>query len=341
MRHGQAQKLEIIRLVEGSKLGVKATLRELGVNRSTFYGWYRKYREAGPGGLGYSYRAPKQFWNQIPKTERRRVVEVALERPELTPRELACYITDTQGYYISESSVYRILKVHDLVASLAFRVITAADKFSQPTVRVNQLWQTDFTYLKIEQWGWYFLSTVMDDFSRYILTWELCQNASADDVKRSVEQAIAISGVKYVDIINRPRLLSDNGSAYISKDLGEYLEGQGIGQVHGQPHHPQTQGKIERYHRSLKNIIELDKYWMPGELEAQIGAFVDYYNNRRYHEALGNLTPADVYFGRGAATLERREKVRRLTLQRRRRDYNTLIKKEGKLKRLVNAESVS
>jgi putative transposase len=110
----------------------------------------------------------------------------------------------------------------------------------------------------------------MDDFSRYIITWELCQNASADDVRRSVEMAIELTGVSHIDIIDRPRLLSDNGSCYISKDLGDYLKERGIGQVHGRPYHPQTQGKIERYHRSLKNIIELDNYWLPEELESQI-----------------------------------------------------------------------
>lgn len=341
MRLTKGEKLEIIRLVEESRLSVRAALGELGVRRSTFYLWYRKYRENGPDGLAYSYHAPRQFWNQIPETERERVVEAALERPELTPRELACHITDTCGYFISESSVYRILKVHDLVTSPVFRVISAADKFTSPTVRINQLWQTDFTYLKVEAWGYYFLSSIMDDFSRYIITWELCKSSSSDDVKRSVEKAIEITGISHVEIVNRPRLLSDNGSCYISKDLERYLQEQGIGQVHGRPYHPQTQGKIERYHRSLKNIIELDKYWMPEELEFQIGAFVEYYNNERYHEALENLTPSDVYFGKGEAILERRERIRRETLKRRRRNYSRLLKRESNLKKLENAESVS
>jgi putative transposase len=324
MRYGQGQKLELIKLVEGSKLSVKGTLKELGINRSTFYGWYQKYLEQGYDGLANSYRRPKQFWNQIPAGERQRVVATALERPELTPRELACYITDTYGYYISESSVYRILKVHDLVASPAYRVITAADKFVNPTTRVNQLWQTDFTYLKVVQWGWYYLSTVLDDFSRYIITWELCQNASAEDVKRSVERAVALTGVEQVDVVNRPRLLSDNGRCYIGQPLKAYLEEQQIKQIHGRPYHPQTQGKIERYHRSLKNIIELDNYWMKGELEAELKAFVDFYNNRRYHEALNNLTPADVYFGRGPAILDRRERIRRRTMSQRRQVFQNM-----------------
>jgi putative transposase len=330
MRLGQAQKMEIIRLVENSKLSVKSTLDELGINRSTFYGWYQKYLEQGYEGLANSYKRPRQFWNQIPDHERDRVVQAALEKPELTPRELAFYITDTKGYYISESSVYRILKVHDLIPSPAYTVITAADKYVNPTTRVNQLWQTDFTYLKVNEWGWYFLSSVLDDFSRYIITWELCKTATAEDVKRSVEQAIRVSGVKHVDIINRPRLLSDNGPCYVSRPLKDYLDEQQIEHIHSRPYHPQTQGKIERYHRSLKNVIELDIYWQKEELEAEIAAFVDFYNNRRYHEALDNLTPADVYFGRGQAILDQREKIKRQTMKQRRLHYRSIpiVRKE-------------
>jgi transposase InsO family protein/transposase-like protein len=330
MRLGQAQKLEIIRLVENSKLSVKSTLEELGINRSTFYGWYQKYLEQGYEGLATFYKRPRQFWNQIPDHERDRVVKVALEKPELTPRELAFYITDTRGYYISESSVYRILKVHDLIPSPAYTVITAADKYVNPTTRVNQLWQTDFTYLKVNEWGWYFLSTILDDFSRYIIAWELCPTATAEDVKRSVERAISMSGIKHVDIINRPRLLSDNGPCYVSRPLKDYLDEQKIEHIHSRPYHPQTQGKIERYHRSLKNVIELDIYWQKEELEAEIAAFVDFYNNRRYHEALNNLTPADVYFGRGQAILDRREKIKHQTMKQRRSHYRCIsaVRKE-------------
>jgi transposase InsO family protein len=344
MRHGQAEKMEIITLMENSKLSVKATLKELGINRSTFYLWYRRYQEYGYDGLANSYKRPQQFWNEIPEVERERVVRTALQKAELSPRELAYHITDELGYYISESSVYRILKTHDLISSPAFTVITAADKFAHPTERVNQLWQTDFTYLKVIHWGWYFLSTIMDDFSRYIITWELCKNAAAADVKRSLEQAIAITGVSHVDVINRPRLLSDNGSCYVAKELASYLEDQGIGHTRSKPYHPQTQGKIERYHRSLKNIIELDNYWLPDELRDQIGAFVDYYNNRRYHEALNNLTPADVYFGRAQVILDKRERTKRRTMKQRRLHYRNMsvVKNENaELKGLANSKSVS
>jgi len=143
MRYSQSEKMQIIRLVEESPVSIKQTLLELNINRSTFYKWYRRYQEGGFDALANRYRPPRQFWNAIPPWEKSRVVEIALERPEKSPRELAWHITDTCGYYISESSVYRILKAHDLVTSPIYTVITAQDKFPNPTRAPNELWQTD------------------------------------------------------------------------------------------------------------------------------------------------------------------------------------------------------
>ena len=103
-----------------------------------------------------------------------RIVRLALDEPELSPRELATRFIDTKGYFISEASVYRLLKAHDLITSPAFVVVKAADAFKDKTVRPNQLWQTVFTYLKAIGWGWFHLSTILDDFSRHIVTWKLC-----------------------------------------------------------------------------------------------------------------------------------------------------------------------
>ena len=113
----------------------------------------------------------------------------------------------------------------------------------------------------------------------------------------------------------RPRLLSDNGFCYVSGDLKEFLAEQSITHVRGKPLHPQTQGKIERYHRTMKNIIKLEHYYSPEELEANIAEFVNYYNNQRYHESLNNVTPADVYFGRDQEILARREVIKQRTLK--------------------------
>jgi transposase InsO family protein len=222
---------------------------------------------------------------------------------------------------VSESSVYRILKSYDLIPSPRYIVMAAADHFRHPTRRVHELWQTDFTYLHVVGWGWYYLGTVMDDFSRYIIAWKLFTTMAASDVKELLDLAVAKTGIEQVAVKYRPRLLSDNGSCYISQELAEYLQAKGMTQTHGAPYHPMTQGKIERYHRSMKNEVTLQKYYMPWELEQEITRFVGHYNNERYHESLDNVTPADVYHGRRREIVTRREQIKRKTLKARRR-YN-------------------
>jgi putative transposase len=321
MRYSQAEKMEIIRLVEESSLSVRRTLEELDVNRSTFYGWYERYRAGGYDALANRKPSVRRFWNRIPESEKDRVVRIALERPEESPRQLAWHITDSEGYFISESSVYRILKAFDLVTSPAYTVLSAADKFANPTTRVHELWQTDFTYFKVVGWGWYYLASVLDDYSRYIIAWKLYTTMAAVDVKDLLEEAIARTRVQDVVVKHRPRLLSDNGPCFVSQELAEYLEHKGMGHTRGAPYHPMTQGKIERYHRSMKNEILLQHYYLPDELEREITCFVEYYNHHRYHESLNNVTPADVYSGRAREIETRREKIKRRTLAQRKR-YN-------------------
>jgi putative transposase len=249
---------------------------------------------------------------------RNRLIDLALAEPELSPRELAVRFTDRERYFVSEASVYRLLAAHDLIASPAFVVVKAAEEFHAKTAAPNQLWQTDFTYLKVVGWGWFYLSTVPDDFSRYVIAWKLCATMAARDVTDTLELALAASGCTQARVRHRPRLLSDNGPGYIADDLARWLAGREIEHVRGAPCHPQTQGKIERWHQTLKNRTLLENYSLPGELEAQIAAFVDHYNHRRVHESLDNLTPADVYFGRGRAILQERQRSKRQTIQQRR-----------------------
>ena len=264
------------------------------------------------------------IWNKIPEWEKQRVLDVAREYPEKSSRELACHITDKMDYFISESSVYRILKAYDLVTSPVYTVISAKDKFEHPTARINQLWQTDFSYLKVIDWGWYYLSTGMDDYSRFILAWRLCQTMMAEDVKKTLDMAIEWTGVEHVHVVHQPRLLSDNGSAYVSKELRRYLIANEIHHIRTRTYHPMTQGKIERYPRSMKNLILLDNYYSPSELEARIAEWVDYYNNHRYHEAINNVTPSDRYLGLDRKILKQRKRTKAETMRLRRKLYQSL-----------------
>jgi transposase InsO family protein/transposase-like protein len=318
MRYPASEKLEIIRLVEQSHLPVKRTLDKLGIPKTTFYRWYDRYLAFGEAGLADRSPHPGRVWNRIPDEVRERIVKLALDEPELSPRELAVRFTDTQKHFVSEASVYRILKAHDLITSPAFVVIKAADEFTDKTTAPNQLWQTDFTYLKVIGWGWFYLSTILDDYSRYIVAWKLCTTMKAGDVTDTLELALEASGCATATVRHRPRLLSDNGSSYISHDLADWLGERGMDHVRGAPNHPQTQGKIERWHQTLKNRILLENYYLPGALEQAVEAFVGHYNHARYHESLGNLTPADVYFGRDEAILRQRRKIKEETLKQRR-----------------------
>ena len=318
MRYPASEKLEIIRLVEKSHLPVRRTLDKLGIPSTTFYRWYDRYQAFSEVGLEDRTSGPGRVWNRIPDNIRQRIVELALDEPELSPRELAVKFTDEKSYFVSEASVYRLLKAHDLITSPAFVVVKAANEFKDKTTAPNQLWQTDFTYFKIIGWGWYYLSTILDDYSRYIIAWKLCTTMRAEDVTDTIELALTASGCDQAVVRHKPRLLSDNGSCYISGDLAKWLGDQKMEHVRGAPFHPQTQGKIERWHQTMKNRVLLENYYLPGDLERQIGAFVDYYNNQRYHESLSNVTPADVYFGRDKAIIREREKIKKMTIQSRR-----------------------
>ena len=205
-------------------------------------------------------------------------MKLALKETELSPRELAVTFTDQESYFVSETSVYRVLKVLG--------------------------------------WGWFYRSTILDDYSRYIISWKLCTNMRAEDVTDTLDLALQASGCDQVHV--EPRLLSDNGSSYVSEELAEWLQGNGMKHSRGAPYHPQTQGKIERWHQTLNNRILLENYFLPGDLEAQIEAFVDHYNHQRYHESLNNVTPADVYFGRDKAILKQRERIKQKTFETRR-----------------------
>lgn len=321
MRYAASEKLEIIRLIEQSSLPVRRALAQMGIPKSTFYAWYDRYAAGGLDALEDHRPKPRRVWNRIPDEARQRIVELALEKPDLSPREIAVTFTDREHSYVSESSVYRLLKAHGLITSPAFIVMRAADEFKDKTTAINQLWQTDFTYLKVNGWGWFYLSTVLDDFSRYIVAWRLCTTMAASDVMDTLDLALQSSGLDQTAIQTRPRILSDNGPSYIAKDFSDWLDDQGMSHTRGAPYHPMTQGKIERWHQTLKNRILLENYYLPGDLKRAIADFVDHYNHRRYHESLDNLTPADVYFERGQNILNMRREIKRKTIEQRRRNH--------------------
>jgi len=318
VRYSAADKYEIIQLVENSDLSMRQTLRRLDIHKSTFYNWLKRYEEDGFDGLEDKKPSPRTVWNKITEDHQVAIIDLALEKPELSPRELAVSYADNKAYFVSESTVYRLLKEQDLITSPAYILMEASDKFQTPTVRVNEMWQTDFTYFKIIGWGWYYLSTVLDDYSRFIIAWRLCTGMSTNDVSDTLDDALSFTQLDQVKVKHKPRLLSDNGPCYISGELSDYLEENGMTHTRGRPYHPQTQGKIERWHRSMKNQILLNNYYLPSELQEHLQRFINYYNHERYHESLNNLTPADVFYGRDTEILEQRERIKQNTFALRR-----------------------
>jgi len=186
------------------------------------------------------------------------------------------------------------------------------------------MWATDASYFRVVGWGYYYMVTVTDDYSRSILAWKLQLDMTSDSLIQVGQLAIDVTGMTEVPLEDRTRLLSDNGSGYVSRAFRDYLGLVGTRHILAAPYHPQTNGKLERYHQSIKQEVNQVPYEVPGDLEVAIAGFVDYYNNRRYHKALGNVNPDDVLHGRRevkAQTLASRKCYNHLL----RGSYNTAI----------------
>jgi putative transposase len=315
-----SEKAIILAQVEKQPRGKRQALMTLGIPKSSYYRWRRGQPDSG------NRRRP---WNRITPEEEDKVLAVAREFPDLSSRQLSAWITDNKGFAVSESTVYRILRREGLVKRQETQLM-AAKEYHTKTTRPHQMWATDASYFRVVGWGYYYLVTVMDDYSRFILAWKLQKDMSANSLIEVVQEAVDATGMTDVPVDDRTRLLSDNGAGYVSRAFRDYLHLVGIGHILAAPYHPQTNGKVERYQQSLKREVNQLPYELPSRLERAIADFVDYYNHRRYHKAIGDVTPADVLYGRRKQILQRRKEVRLQTINHR-RDYN-----QG-LRELVNA----
>jgi transposase InsO family protein len=304
-------KAMVLALVNTSVTNKSQTLAEIGIPRRTYYNWLRQEKGGGKKSL------KRRPWNRIREEERQMVIDHARALPELSSRQLALKLVDDYGCWVSESTVYRILKREGLVKGVEIKGFAAGKEYHRKTKRPNEMWATDCSYLRVIDWGYYYLVTVMDDYSRYILAWDLKRDMTAASLVDVIQQAIDATSMCQVPVEDRTSLLSDNGAGYVSRAFGDYLKLVGIKHILAAPFHPQTNGKIERYHQTLKGDINQLPREMPSLLREAIEKFVEYYNNRRYHEALGNVTPSDVYYGFREQILVRRKEAKRKTLQER------------------------
>jgi len=320
------EKTAVVYRMEALSGRKRQALVGMGIPRSTYYRWRQEQR--GDGLESHSGNRGKS-WNRIIPEEEERILAVAREFPELSSRQLATWITDNAGFAVSESTVYRILRKEGLVKRLEVQLV-AGKEYHAKTTRPHQMWATDASYFRVVGWGYYYLVTVMDDYSRFILAWKLQRDMSANSLIEVIQKAVDATEMTEVPVEDRTRLLSDNGAGYVCRAFRDYLHLVGIRHILAAPYHPQTNGKLERYHQSIKREVNQVPYEFPSQLERAIANFVEYYNFHRYHKALGNVTPADVLHGRREEILQRRKEVQIQTINRR-RDYN-----QG-LRELINA----
>jgi transposase InsO family protein len=303
-----ADKAIILAQVENQSRSKRQALMALGIPKSSYYRWRQGQPDSG------NRRRP---WNRITLEEDDKILAVARESPDLSSRQLSAWITDNAGFAVSESTVYRILRREGLVKRQETQ-LSAANEYHTKTTRPHQMWATDASYFRVVGWGYYYLVTVMDDYSRFILSWKLQKDMSANSLIEVIQEAVDATGMTEVPVEDRTRLLSDNGAGYVSRAFRGYLNLVGIRHILAAPFHPQTNGKLERYHQSIKREVNQVPYELPGQLERAIADFVEYYNFRRYHKALGNVTPSDVLQGRREQILQRRKEVQIQTINRRR-----------------------
>ena len=320
-----AGKVEIIVLVRQSGLPCSRALAQLRLPRSTYYRWLKRLSEDRLQDKKGGSSIP---WNKIRPEEEVRILTEARDAPELSCRQLAWKVTDTGNTYVSESTVYRILKREGLIKPAEIIGFKAAKEYHRKTKKPNELWASDCCHLRVVDWGWYYLETVMDDYSRFILSWDLKTDMTGRSLEDVIQQAVDFTSMTDVPVEDRTVLLSDNGAGYISQQFNQYLRLVGIRHITASPFHPQTNGKIERCHRTIKGRINQVPHDTPSELKEAIRAFIEYYNYRRYHEGLGNVTPYDVYTGKHLEIIRRRKEAKSKTLEER-RDYNRSAREQG------------
>ena len=215
-----SEKTTVLARVASSTLPKRQVLKDLGVPKSTYYRWLT--REQRCQGLENQPGGGLAPWNRLSQPEEEAVLTVARRAPELSCRQLAAWITDNQGFSVSESTVYRILRREGLVKSPEMQ-IKAGKEYHRKTTGPNHMWATDASYFKVIGWGYYYLVTVMDDFSRFILAHKLQHDMTSDSFIEVVQDAVDKTGMTEIPVQDRTRLLSDNGSGYVSRAFREYL----------------------------------------------------------------------------------------------------------------------
>lgn len=300
-RFGAAEKRQVLKTVEQARARtgwtVRRVLRHLSLTKSRYYEWKRREEEALLEDLVPGARASP---HALLEEEKAAVITYALSHPKDGYRRLAWMMVDEDVAYVSPSSVYRILRDADLLYRWK-RSERGGQPPPEPTAP-NQRWHTDLMYLRIED-SWYFLVTVLDAYSRYVVHWDLLTTMTAADVRVVIQDAVEKMGVS-------PEIVTDNGTQFTAKDFKELVRDFELEHIRIRTYHPESNGKLERFHRSTREELGEVELGNLSKAREIIGRWVEYYNGHRLHASLNYLPPAEYWEGEPEKKLkERRQKL--------------------------------
>lgn len=277
-----------------TELSERALVRLLGIARSKYFAWKDRYGRVNE----HNSWIPRDFW--LTDEEKAKIVEFAKLNPLEGYRRLTYMMIDGDIVIASPSTVYRVLAPLGLLSPWKRKPSKKGTGFEQPLC-AHSHWHIDVSYLNIKG-SFYYLCSVLDGYSRAIVHWEVRTQMTECDVEIILQRARE----KYPDA--RPRIISDNGPQFVSRDFKEFIRVAGMTHVRTSPYYPQSNGKLERFHRSLKEECIRQKTPLSLEdAERVIDTFVKYYNEERLHSAIGYITPASMLAGRREEILRQRE----------------------------------
>jgi putative transposase len=310
------QRAGFIEAMEAQGSGRRKRLKDYGISPSTYYAWKKRYDAGGITALNRHPRSGRRIWNRLTEAEEAKVLRVALDHPELSPRLVALHLTDNEGLSVSEPTVFRLLKSKGLIRPRPYDEMPAAKEWHHRTTRPDEIWQCDATQFVIPSWGRYKAIPVIDDYSRKILALPLKKDETSHSISDAIEEALENARKEGHTVDAMPTLLTDNGPGFVGEVLWDYLRAHGMKHIFGAPYHPQTQGKVERLNRKIKEKMCLVVSCSPDELRAQLAKFTAEYNVTP-HGAIKNVSPNDMYAGRQEEILNRRIELKRLAIQNR------------------------
>lgn len=269
-------------------------IKQIGITRSKFYDWQSRYGQVNE----HNGWTPRDFW--LTDCERQAIIDYYHDHPLEGYRRLCYMMMDEDIVAVSPSSVYRVLSNAGLLNKWNRKPSKKGTGFIQP-LKAHEHWHIDISYINICG-TFYYLCSIMDGFSRYIVHWEIREAMKESDVEIILQRARE----NVPDA--RPQIISDNGPQFIAKDFKEFIRVSGMTHVKTSPYYPQSNGKLERYHKTIKgDCIRVNSPLSLSDAQRLVTGFVDHYNNRRLHSAIGYITPNDKLCGRSEAILAARE----------------------------------